>query len=107
MMKVPAASCTTWPAGHASDRGLDLGRVIVPPARGQRGANRGPDRDAAHSLIPGFQAVGRSPGSKSLGGGSEGGGGKEAEEGVTMSLSRPEIVDDLKAGSRAGTVSTH
>jgi hypothetical protein len=30
-----------------------------------------------------------------------------AEVVVTMSLSRPEIVDDLKAGSRAGTVSTH
>jgi hypothetical protein len=33
---------------------------------------------------------------------------KEAAEAeVTMSLSRPEVVDDLKAGSRAGTVSTH
>jgi len=31
----------------------------------------------------------------------------EAEEEVTMSLSRPEIVDDLKAESRAGTVLTH
>jgi hypothetical protein len=32
---------------------------------------------------------------------------EEEEVVVTMSLSRPEIVDDLKAGSRAGTVSTH
>jgi len=30
----------------------------------------------------------------------------KAEE-VTMSLSRPEGGDDLKEGSRAGTVSTH
>jgi hypothetical protein len=32
---------------------------------------------------------------------------KAAAEEVTMSLSRPEVVNDLKAGSRAGTVSTH